>query len=65
VLPATVVRGSDFIGIRADTPLDLKDYRIGGLSKAFGMLRMYSDILVHIDVTFAPGRLAPAAEAKS
>jgi polyisoprenoid-binding protein YceI len=63
VLPATVVRGGDVIGIRADTPLDLKDYNIGGLSKAFGILRMYPDILVHIDVTFAPA--ASAAEAKS
>jgi len=65
VLPATVVRGADFIGIRADMPLDLKDYRIGGLSKAFGMLRMYSDILVHIDVTFAPAASARTAEAQS
>jgi polyisoprenoid-binding protein YceI len=60
-LPATIVLGDDFIGIRADTPLDLKDYRIGGLSKAFGVLRMYPDILVHIDVTFAPRAPAPAA----
>src|SRR5262245_22479463 len=64
VLPATVVLGGDYTAIRADTPLNLKDYNIGGLSKAFGMLRMYPDILVHIDVTFASGTAAPAAGAK-
>jgi len=64
VLPAAVVLGGDFTAIRADAPLNLKDYNIGGLSKAFGMLRMYPDILVHIDVTFAPGTSVPAAGAK-
>ena len=37
-----------------DTPLNLKEYKIGGLSKAFGMLRMHEEIVVHIDLTFAP-----------
>jgi polyisoprenoid-binding protein YceI len=64
VLPATLVLGGAFTAIRADTPLNLKDYNIGGLSKAFGMLRMYPDILVHIDVTFASGTAVPAAGAK-
>lgn len=34
------------------TPLNLTDHRIGGLSKFFGALKMYPDIIVHIDVTF-------------
>ena len=46
----------DAVTLRASTPLNLKEYKIGGLSKAFGMLRMHEEILVHVDLTFAPGR---------
>jgi polyisoprenoid-binding protein YceI len=55
-LPASVVLGADRARVRADFPLNLKDYKIGGLSKMMGMLRMYEDIKVHVDVTF---RLSP------
>jgi len=41
--------------VRGATPLNLKDYRIGGLSKLAGMLKMDDKILVHIDLTFAAG----------
>jgi polyisoprenoid-binding protein YceI len=51
-LPASVVLGADRARVRADFPLNLKDYKIGGLSKMMGMLRMYEDIQVHVDVTF-------------
>jgi polyisoprenoid-binding protein YceI len=44
--------------VRTDFPLNLKDYRIGGLSKLLGMLKMYEDIEVHADLQF---RLDPAA----
>jgi polyisoprenoid-binding protein YceI len=54
-LPAAVALPPDAVRVRASTPLNLKDYKIGGLSKAFGMLRMHEEILVHIDLTFAPG----------
>ena len=64
-IPATIVLAGDAIGLRANTPLNLKDYRIGGLSKAFGVLRMYQDILVHIDVTFTPGASPSTAQARS
>ena len=37
----------------AETPLDLRDYRIGGLTKFFGALKMNPNIIVHVDVTFA------------
>ena len=37
----------------AGFPLNLKDYRIGGLSKLLGVLKMYEDIEVHVDVLFA------------
>jgi polyisoprenoid-binding protein YceI len=62
-IPATVVLGAGAIRVRSTTPMNLKDYRIGGLTKAFGMLRMYEVIVVHIDVTFAPGSAASPAPA--
>ena len=54
-IPATVVTQPDAIRVRGDTPLSLKDYQIEGLSKLMGMLKMYDKIMVHVDVTFAPG----------
>ena len=54
-MPATVVTQPDAIQVRGQTPLSLKDYKIEGLSKMMGMLKMYDQILVHVDVTFAPG----------
>jgi polyisoprenoid-binding protein YceI len=52
--PAAVVITPGGVTLRASTPLNLKEYKIGGLSKAFGMLRMHEEILVHVDLTFAP-----------
>jgi polyisoprenoid-binding protein YceI len=57
-IPAAVVLGAGAIRVGGTTPMNLKDYRIGGLTKAWGMLRMYEGIVVHIDVTFAPGSAA-------
>jgi polyisoprenoid-binding protein YceI len=53
-IPATVVTQPDAIRVRGDTPLSLKDYKIEGLSKMMGMLKMYDKIVVHVDVSFAP-----------
>ena len=53
-IPATVVTQPDAIQVRGDTPLSLKDYKIEGLSKMMGMLKMYDKIVVHVDVRFAP-----------
>lgn len=36
------------------TPMNLKDYEIGGLSKLFGTLKMNEEIVVRMDVTFRP-----------
>ncbi len=47
-------RGSE-ARVRSDFPLDLKDYRIGGLSKLLGVLKMYENIEVHVDVVFELG----------
>jgi hypothetical protein len=38
--------------VRSDFPLNLKDYRIGGLSKLLGMLKMSEHIEVHVDLLF-------------
>jgi polyisoprenoid-binding protein YceI len=51
-LPGWVRLGADQAHVHSDFPLNLKDYKIGGLSKMMGMLRMYEDIKVHVDVTF-------------
>ena len=51
-VPASVVFHSEGIRVRGDTPLNLKDYKIGGLSKALGMLKMDEKILVHVDLLF-------------
>lgn len=51
-LPGRVVLGHEQSRVWANTPLNLKDYKIGGLSKALGLLKMHENIEVHIDVTF-------------
>ena len=41
--------------VRSRFPLSLKEYRIKGLSKMLGVLKMYDNIEVHVDVIFGPG----------
>lgn len=53
-VPATVVRDGEALRVHADTPLSLKDYKVEGLSKLLGALKMYDRILLHIDLTFVP-----------
>jgi polyisoprenoid-binding protein YceI len=55
-LPATVQLTGSTTRLRSDFPLNLKHYNIGGLSKLLGMLRMYEDIEVHVDLVFGPER---------
>ncbi|MFN0181614.1 MAG: YceI family protein [Gemmatimonadales bacterium] len=52
-IPAVVALTADAVRVRATTPLNLKDYRIGSLSKMLGILKMHPDIVVHIDLTFS------------
>jgi polyisoprenoid-binding protein YceI len=54
-LPGTVQLSQSAARVRTDFPLNLKDYRIGGLSKMLGMLKMYEDIKVHCDLVFQLG----------
>jgi polyisoprenoid-binding protein YceI len=51
-LPATIDRSADTIHVTAAFPLDLHDYRIGGLTKMLGLLRMDPHIEVHVDLRF-------------
>lgn len=51
-LPGAIRFSGSTARVRTDFPLNLKDYRIGGLSKLLGMLKMYEDIEVHGDIVF-------------
>jgi polyisoprenoid-binding protein YceI len=60
-LPARVLLAPDGAQVWADTPLNLKDYRIGRLSKLLGVLKMHEQIQVHLHVVFAADTTVPAA----
>ncbi len=51
-LPAVVVRQAGSVTVDASFPLNLKDYKIGGLSKFLGIFKMNEHITVHIQVAF-------------
>lgn len=49
---ALVHRGNDGIRVTARLPMNVKDYKVGGLSKFLGTLKMNPEIVVRVDVTF-------------
>lgn len=51
-LPSVLHFTAEGVRVQTTFPLNLKDYRIGGLSKMLGMLKMHPDIVVHVDVRF-------------
>lgn len=51
-LPSVLTFSAEGVRVRTTFPLNLKDYKIGGLSKMLGMLKMHPDIVVHVDVRF-------------
>ena len=51
-LPGQVWKDGPDLRLRSDFPLNLGDYKIGGLTKLLGMLRMHEGIEVHVDLTF-------------
>ena len=60
-IPAWLSISASAVRVQGTTPLNLKDYRIGGLSKMLGVLKMHPDIVVHLDVTFSQdGATEPA-----
>jgi polyisoprenoid-binding protein YceI len=52
-LPGTVVLSASEARIRTDFPVDVRDYKVGSLSRFLGMFKMDPNIVVHVDVTFA------------
>jgi polyisoprenoid-binding protein YceI len=56
-LPGTIQFTGSTARVRTNFPLNLKEYRIGGLSKMLGLLKMDEKIEVHADLVF---RLAGA-----
>lgn len=58
-LPGRVLAGKEQSRVWASTPLNLKDYKIGGLSKMLGVLKMHENIEVHVDVTFSHSATEP------
>ena len=62
-LPATLQFKGAEARVRSDFPLNLKAYKIGGQSKMLGVLKMYDNIEVHVDVLFAPARASSSDSA--
>ncbi len=60
-LPGWVQRSGAQARIRSEFPVSLKEYGIKGLSKMLGVLKMYDNIDVHVDLVFAPGAPGSAA----
>ena len=54
-LPGSIAFQGSRARVRSDFPLNLKDYKIGGLSKMLGMLKMHENIEVHVDLDFQLG----------
>lgn len=53
-VPGKVWKEGAGLRLRVDFPVNLKDYKIGGLTKMLGVLRMEEGIEVHVDLAFAP-----------
>lgn len=60
-IPASVAFHPEGIRVHAQTPLNLKDYKIGGLTKMLGMLKMHEEIAVHVDLVFGATDPSPQA----
>lgn len=58
-IPGSLTFASGSVKYRGGIRIDVKDYKVGGLSRFLGMFSMNQEIDVHIDVTFtlatAPG----------
>ena len=60
-LPGWVQLSGGQARVRSEFPLSLKEYRIKGLSKMLGVLKMYDNIEVHVDLIFGPGGSSSSA----
>jgi len=61
-LPATLVTAGDTIDVSGRFPLDLTDYRISGLTRFLGALRMQKDIEVRFRTRFEAAPHTAAGE---
>ena len=46
------MRRPDRVRVQGTTPLNLKNYKIGGLSRMMGMFTMHEEIVVHVNLVF-------------
>jgi len=61
-VPATVRYGPDGVRVRADFPMNVRDYGVTRLSRIFGAFKMNPNIVVRVDLLFgAEGRAPPAS----
>lgn len=51
-IPATLIRAADSIDVSGEFPIDLGDYKVGGLTRLFGTLRVRRKIEVRFHVRF-------------
>ncbi len=51
-VPGWVWVAADRVRFRGRLPMDVRDHKVGGLSKFLGVLKMNPDIVVRMDVTF-------------
>jgi polyisoprenoid-binding protein YceI len=62
-VPATLVRRADSVRVTSAFPLHLHDYRVGGLHKLFGLLRVRDEVQIRADLRFVlaapPAAVAP------
>jgi polyisoprenoid-binding protein YceI len=54
VVPATLVATADTVDASGSFPIDLGDYKVGGLTRLFGTLRVRREIEVRFRVRFEP-----------
>ena len=53
-IPATLIAAADTIDVSGEFPVDLGDYKVGGLTRLFGTLRVRRKIEVRFHVRFEP-----------
>ena len=56
-IPATLIEAADTIDVSGAFPVDLADYKVGGLTRLFGTLRVqrYIDVRFHVRFQATPG----------
>jgi polyisoprenoid-binding protein YceI len=60
-LPGWVQLSGEQARVRSEFPLSLADYGIKGLSKMLGVLKMYDNIEVQVDLVFGPSAVGSGA----